>query len=262
MAASQARLSPLPGNTTRVAVAAALLAAWGSQHPAALHAATAGWAPRPWVRLSAAEALAALVVAAGGASACAALTLASVRVLRRMLPSKPGRSLVQLLRWLPPVVLAASCTLAPGIPAFLVCLCLAARLAGAPASRQGPGGAGELPARPLAWLAFSSLVTLLPAVELLGRVLGGGWHAAVAASPTAWTDGRAAVAALALHASLLQCRGLGQKGASEGRRWQRLAAGAGHEAAACAAAASALWGAPSFQIHAAVVSAVLEGILA
>lgn len=262
MAVSQARLSPLPGSTARVAGAAALLAAWGSQQPATLHAATAGWAPRPWVRLSGVEALAALAVAAGGASACAALTRASVRTLRRTLPNKAGRRLVLLLGWLAPVVVAASCLLAPAIPACLGCLCLVARLAGAPSPRQAPSRAGEPPARPLAWLAFCSQLALLPTVELLGRVLGVGWRAVFQAASTAWTDGRAAVAALALHASLLPCRGAAQEGAAQSvQQLRRLAAGAGHEAAACAAAIAALWGAPWFQLHAAVVSAALDAIL-
>ncbi len=260
MAASQARLSPLPGSTARVAVAAALLAAWGSQHPAALNAATAGWAPRPWVLLSAAKALAAVVVAIGGASACAALTRGSVRRLRRMLPSKPGRRL-GLAGWQAPVLLAAACLLPPAIPACLACLCLAVRLAGASGTQEGLGRTDAPPARLLAWLAFSSLLAPLPGSELLGRLLGGSWREAFTKTPNAWTDGRLAVGALAMHASLLQCKPQNQKNAAP-RRWQRLAAGAGHETAACAAAAAALWGAPSFQMHAAVVSAALDCILA
>ncbi|KAL4448007.1 hypothetical protein ABPG75_005226 [Micractinium tetrahymenae] len=265
MAASQARLSPLPGSTARLAVAASLLAAWGSQHPAAVQAASRGLAPRPWVRLPAAEALAALVLAAGGSSACAVLTRASVRLLRRALPSKPGRRLRLLLDWLAPVAVAASCLLAPAIPAGLGCLCLAARLAVASSPPCSPDrtGAPSAPARALAWLVFYSQLALLPAVQLLGRVLGGGWRAAVAGAPTAWTDGRAAVAALALHASLLRCRGQGQQGAAPGApQWRRLVAGVGHEAAACAGAVAALWGAPSFLLHGGVLSAALGSILA
>lgn len=274
IALSQARLSPLPGSTARVVVATAAMASAAATLPAGsrLLEAALGSGAAPWMRLCAAEALAALALAAGGTAAWAGGTRAGVRLLRRTLPRATQRA--ARLHWLGAAAAAGSAAaLPPGIPAWLGCLCLAARLAAGCGDgafggdeRQvsgSPDGAAKaaapLPHRALAWLSFSSLLALLPGVELFSWLAGGG------ARVLPWSDGRALVMVLALHACLLRVRaGAAQRsGQARGRGgWAcGLAAAAAHEGAAAAAGAASLLGHPWACLHAAAVSAAVDTLL-
>ena len=261
MATSQARLSPLGGSVARLVPAAAAVAAWGSLHPAALHSASGGM--QPWIRLSVVEALAALLLAAGAARVAGWLVVGSLRLLQWALPAKPPRH-ANLLTWLGMLAAVTSSLLHPAAPAYLGCLCLAARLAAAhkqvPAagSQGGLRAAANWPPQPLAWLVFYSQLALLPTLSLVAWLLGGmprldvGWHE---------TDSLL-LAALALHACMGRCQDspASSDGSLEWRqRTARLAGqAAAHETAACAAAAASLWGHPHVLLYAACVSAATD----
>lgn len=253
MAISQGRLSPLRGATARVVVAAAVVAAWGSLHPAALSAATGGL--HPWLRLSAAEALAALLLAAGAASVLDALQTAGLIALRWALPAKTACSGGAASR-LGVLVVACASLVHPAAAALCGCLCLAVRLA---AAGKEPAGAasgmrGADGTRALAWFMFHGQLVLLPCAGLYSWLASGTQHS------VEWSDGRLLVAALAFHAVLLcpaQPSPRSQQGGDQ--RWRRATLAAVHEAAAVAAAACCLWGHPSVLLYSACWSAAVEG---
>ena len=261
MATSQARLSPLGGSVARLVLVAAAVAAWGSLHPAALHSASGGM--QPWIRLSVVEALAALLLAAGAAHVAGWLVVASLRLLQWALPAQPPRH-AKLLSWLGMLAAVSSSLLHPAVPAYLGCLCLAARLVAAhkrvPAADSHHGclkAAVNWPPQVLAWLVFYSQLALLPTLSLVAWLLGGmrrlgvGWHE---------TDSLL-LAALALHACLRSWQD-NPASSNASLKWQRSAQlvvqAAAHETAACTAAAASLWGHPHIVLYAACVSAAAD----
>lgn len=252
MAISQARLSPLRGAATRVAVAAALLAAWGSLRPEAVSAASGGL--HPWLRLSAVEALAALGLAAGGASLVGALQLGKLRALSWALPASAAQHAALLSKLGAGAVVVAAALAPPAVAAICGGLCLAVRLA--VASKSGKAGDGAAQRRAKAWLVYHGQLALLPCAALYSWAVGG------RPSAVAWTDGRLLVAALALHACLLRCGGGKAGGAARQQQdgSRRLTLAATHEAAAAAAAAASLWGHPWVCLVAACASAAMDGL--
>lgn len=269
IAISQARLSPLSGSTARVTATSAVVAAWGSLHPDALS--TAVGSMRPWVRLSAVEALAALMVGAGCASLLNGLLNASLQLLRWGLARHWVRLGAHLARAAPLVLLAAS-FLHPALPANLGCLCMAAHAAaarqqaalatGSTGANKGvhPGAvAAGWPEAGLKWLSFYSQLALLPAVGLCGWLVSG------MPRHDAWSEGWALALACGLHACWLTCRYAGADngaGSEEQQSWHRtLAPAAVHEAAACLTACASLWGHPHVAMYAAAASAAADLVL-
>lgn len=260
-AASQARLSPARGAAARVALIAALAAAWGSQHPAALHDATG---LRPWLRLSVVEAAATLALAASGASILGLLQAAAVRVLRQALPSSAADHGTAASRAGIALVAAAG-LIHPALAALCGCTCLAVRFAAGAkhaAAPSPPAGdargaaqaAASAPQRLGPWLAFHAQLALLPCASLYSWLAGGAQRA------VEWSDGRLLVVALALHAaSLRPAEEPDGDGVGGGQRWRASTLAAVHEAAATAAAAASLWGHPFVLVYAACWSAAVEG---
>ena len=261
IALSQSQLSPVAGSTARVAACAALVSAWGSMHPASIQAATG---MQPWVQLSALEAAAALMLAAGLASLLRRLLVAGLWLLRRALPHKPPRHAL-LLSKLCIVSAAIGGALHPALPIYVGCLCLAVQLAAATQQQQlqaeqhsavpnhsgskGTTVAASWQCKPLSWLSFYIQLALLPTVSLYCWLVSG-WprHAVLGAI------GITAMA-VGLHACLVQRHGnSSSSNRSEAGRW--LAQAALHEAAACAVATSSLWGHPFVALYAAAASAV------
>jgi hypothetical protein len=276
VALCQARLSPAAGSTQRAALSAALLAAWGSLRPDQAAALSGG--QRPAARLSAVEALAALLLADGGARFLGALLQASLAVLRWALPPAASQQPGVWSR-AAPVAAAAASAVHPALPAYLGCCCLSVHVAAA-STAAGQGGSGatqdRLEAQPwagaqaageggaLAWLTLYSQLALLPSVAVVGWVLGGREY------DTSWSSGRALTALLAGHACWLghrsrcsrPCVASGKRSPDE--RWRlRAAVGAAaiHELGACMAAVACLWGHPYACVYTASCSALVETLL-
>lgn len=250
VAATQARLSPLPGGAARVAVAAALAAAWGALHPAALSPNL-----RPWLRLSAIEALAALALATGTARLLGGVQLASLHVLRAVLPATAAQHRAALC-WAGALAVACGAAVHPAFAAYAGMASLALQLAAA-TKQQAAGSTGGSAGPALAatrWLVFYGQLALLPSASLYSWVASGREQA------VPWSDGWALTAALALHAAVACSRGSATRpGVQQPRAGLgRLPRAAVHEAAAATAATASLWGHPFVCVYAACVSAVVE----
>jgi len=240
IAASQARLSPLPGSTARMAVAAAVVAAWASQHPAVVAAVAPSL--QPWLRLSVVEALAAMALAAGLASLVGRLQPTGLRLVAALLPAKVASWSGAAPTCLGTAAIAASSVVHPGLSICCGVLCLTGRLAAAAKAACPPSR------RAMAWPVYYKPPAPLPVVGLCSGKAGRRQQA------LPWTDGRLLVLLLALHALLL--RGSKEEG---GRALGRaLAAAALHEAAATAGGAACLLGHPFVLVYTSCASAAAQ----
>lgn len=252
IAVSQARLSPVPGAAARTAAAAAVVAAWASQHPAELAATMPSL--HPWLRLSAVEGVMAMALATGCASLVGVLQLAGLHLLSAALPAKAARCSGTALTCLGAAAIAASSVVHPALTACCGGLCLALRLAA-----RGKA-AGQPSPCALAWLMYYGQLALLPCVGLYSWLVSSGRQWALP-----WTDGRALVLALALHALLLRCgsdsgaveggRARGQGSGGSGRALVRAAL---HEASAAVGTVACLLGHPFVLVYTACASAAAQ----
>jgi hypothetical protein len=263
IALSQAKLSLLPGRLQRVVLAAAAVAAWGSQDPGMV-ASICSW--QPWMRLSVVECGAALLLAHGLASVMDMLLSAGLSALQHILPGGLGKPKGHgPASYFLPSLVAASTLLQIALPTHLGCLYLAVRLAAAYKSGRvhQHGRAASMPARPSprAWLIVYSQLVLVLTVALVSWCLGSRQLLLV------WNDGRLLTVMLAVHA----CSVGNRCGSEQPPRPQRPPASthvggdrigaAVHEVAACLAAIAALWGHPWLVVYAVGVSAMVDWVL-
>lgn len=195
------------------------------------------------------EGLAALALAAGCASLVGGLQLAGLRLLSAALPAKAASWGGAATSCLGAATVAASSAVHPACSACCGSLCLALRLAAAAKA------ASPLSHRATAWLVFFGQLALLPCVGLYSWLAGGGRQT------LPWTDGRAFVALLALHALLLRCHSgsdVAEGSRARGQTGRTLVAAALHEAAAAAGAAASLLGHPFVLIYTACASAAAQ----
>lgn len=195
------------------------------------------------------EALAALGLAAGCASLVGRLQLGGLRLLSAALPAKAASWGGVAPTCLGAATVAASTAVHPACSACGGGLCLALRLAAAAKAASPPSR------RATAWLVFFGQLALLPCVGLYSWLAGGGRQT------LPWTDGRALVALLALHALLLRWHGgseAAEGGWAPGQGGRTLVAAVLHEAAAAAGAAASLLGHPFVLIYTACASAAAQ----